>query len=157
MPEDYLLRLFEQVTLMLAAIHDRRAAGRNDDAAGEIETACLHTIGLPFALIKRSSPEALSDLMQRGGERYFRSILLAELLLQEAELNKEAGKLTEMMRGQLQAFCLISESINVLSRDDQIIYRIKLKQLAKELEETCPDPYLLEKLKQHSQNYRQSG
>jgi hypothetical protein len=150
MPEDYLMRMIEQTTQMLLSILAAKKAGRNDDAASEIETACSQRIGLPLALVKRSSPEALSDLMQRGGGRYVRGVLLAELLLQDAELCELAGKTADAIRSQLQAFCLLAESIDVLSPEDHIVYRAKLDALAQKLDEASCDPYLREKLSNYA-------
>jgi len=147
MPQDYLMRMIEQTTLMLLSILAAKKAGRNDDAAAEIEAACLQRIGLPLALVQRSSPEALSDLMQRSGDRYVRSILLAELLLQDAELCELSEKNSEMIRSRLQAFCLLAESIDALSAEDQLVYRDKLDSLVQTLGTASADAYLQEKLR----------
>ncbi len=76
MPEDYMMRLIEQTTQMLASIMARKMEGGNDGATQEIETACLRVTGLSFDLIRRYSPEALFDLMQHGADAYQKSILL---------------------------------------------------------------------------------
>ncbi len=146
MGEDYLLRMIEQVRLMIAAILAARQAGHNDDAMKQIEVACLHSIGLPWTLVKRSSPEELSELMQRSGERYTKAILLAELLLQDAELNEIKGNFMETIRSQFQAFCLLQESFDIFTPDEKEIYRPKMNALVQRLETVSDAPYLQKKL-----------
>ena len=146
MGEDYLLRMIEQVRLMVANILAARLAGRNDDAMKQIEAACLHSIGLPWALVKRSSPEELSELMQRSGERYAKAVLLAELLLQDAELSEIKGNFMERIRSQFQAFCLLQESFDILTPDEKAVYRPKMNALAQSLVTVSDAPYLQKKL-----------
>jgi hypothetical protein len=67
MAQDYILRLIEQVALMLAEILRLRKAGRNAEAVERIAVICLQTIGLAFDLMKRSSPETILQLLERGG------------------------------------------------------------------------------------------
>ena len=93
MSQDYILRVIEQVTQMLAAILALRKAGRNAEAAKEIEAVCLQTVGLPLNLVNRSSPETILQLLESGGgTRHVRAVMLAELLLQDAELSEVAAK-----------------------------------------------------------------
>jgi len=150
MAQDYFMRMLEESSRMLEAVLIQRKAGRNYDAVHELERACELRIGLPLSVVKGSSPEALSELMQRSGDRYTLSVLLAELLLQDAELNKLAGRSADAIRSQLQAFCLLGESIDVLSPVDQAAYRPKLEALAHELGAISNDPYLEEKLRKYS-------
>jgi hypothetical protein len=132
---DYIMRLIEQAAQMLAAIIAYRRAGRVAEAALEIETKCRQTVGLPLDMVRRSSPESLWELLgQGGGLRYPRAVMLAELLLQEAELARGANRATDMIRNQLQAFCLLHECIPVLSYDEAAVYRPRLEALARELE-----------------------
>jgi hypothetical protein len=149
-PIDYLLRVIEQTSLMLASIVLKRSAGRNDDARQDIERACANRVGLPFSLVRRSSPEALSQMIHAGGSPHLRSVLLAELLMQEAEINQVTGDSVEAVRARVQAFCLLAESIGVLSPEEQAVYRRKLDELARELSPLGDDPYLRGKL----DNYR---
>ena len=76
--------------------------------------------------------------------------MLAELLLQCAEINEEEGKLQEAVVSQLQAFCLLAESFDVLSPEEKAIYRPKLDTLAKKLSAYKDDPYIQQKLTLHA-------
>jgi len=46
MSQDYILRLIEQVTQMLASILALRRTGRDAEAAKEVEAVCLQSVGL---------------------------------------------------------------------------------------------------------------
>lgn len=141
------MRLIEQISRMLAAIIAHKQAGRDTEAAAEIEVSCRQTIGLPLESVRRSSPESLWELLQQGGGlRYSRAVTLAELLLQDAELSKTANRPDDAILSQLQAFCLLTESIGALSRAEAAIYRPRLEALANELEASSSDPYLQQKL-----------
>ena len=129
-PQDYILRVIEQVADMLASILALRKAGRGAEAAREIERVCVHAVGLPLALVKRSSPETLLQLLQSGGAtQHVRAVMLVELLIQDAELSDAAGKRREAVIGWAQAQALLAHSIDNLSRDEQAIYRSKLEAL----------------------------
>jgi hypothetical protein len=131
MSQDYILRLIEQVGQMLASILTLRKAGRNAEATKEIEVVCLRAVGLPFNLVKQSSPETLLQLLQSGGgTQYVRAVMLAELLLQQAELCDAARKDREAMISRAQAHRLLAHAINSLAPDEQAVYRAKLKVIA---------------------------
>jgi len=152
MPEDYVMRMVEQTSIMLAAIINHRKVGLDTEAMQDVEKACLQRVGLPLSLIKKSSPEQIFDLMQQGGGFYVRSILLAELLLQDGELNEKTGKIAEALRSQLQAFCLLVETIDVLSSDEKVIYQEKLDKLVQKLKVINADPYLQKRLADYKVN-----
>jgi hypothetical protein len=148
MAQDYILRMIEQAARMLEVILAERLAGHDKEASQKIEHACVQEIGLPFSLVRLSSPETLSNLMQQSGNGYVRSVLLAELLIQESEINDATGDRAGKIRGQLQAFCLLGESIDVLSPEEQAVYRPKLDKLAGQLREAGSDSYLMNKLRE---------
>src|SRR3989454_12537785 len=92
MPEDWLLRLIEQVSLMLAEL-SRLKTG---EKPARISALCLRETGLPLDFVKHSSPKAILQLLESGGgTQYVRAVLLAELLLQNADVSEEAGKRRE--------------------------------------------------------------
>jgi hypothetical protein len=131
MSQDYILRLIEQVARMLASVLALRKARRDAEAAKEIEAVCLQSVGLPFDLVKRSSPETLLELLASGGgTQHIRAVMLAELLVQDAELNDASGKGLEAAISRAQAHSLLAHSIDSLSPDEQAIYRPKLDALA---------------------------
>jgi hypothetical protein len=148
MPEDYLLRLARQVAQLLTALGGLRKEGRQEEARREIERLCLDSIGLPWKQVRQSSPEALLEHLRGAGAlRHHRAVLLAELLLQEAEMAEIDGQVTDAIRARLQAFCLISDVIDMLSNEDLAVYRDKLELLAAQLEPMSAHPYLAEKLR----------
>jgi hypothetical protein len=148
MPEDYLLRLARQVGQLMASLLGLRKEGRQAEAQQELERLCLDAIGLPWKTVRQSSPEALLEhLSGAGALRHQRAIFLAELLLQEAEIAELDGRVTDVVRARLQAFCLISDVMDMLSNEDLAVYREKLEHLAAQLEPMSAHPYLGEKLR----------
>ena len=130
MAQDYLLRLIEQVSQMIAEILALRKIGRISDAAEQIEAMCQQNIGLPLDLVKRSAPETILQLLESsGGTQHIRAVMLAELLLQDGELNDAAGKNREATISRAQARVLLARNIDRLSPDDQTVYRRKLEAL----------------------------
>jgi hypothetical protein len=136
---DYVLRLIDQIALMLSEIFQLRKLGRTGAAHAEISKACLENVGLPFELVKRSAPETILEMLATGGgTQHVRAIMLAELLLQEAELAESARQKREALIGRAQARALIAHNLAQLSPEDQTIYRSKLDALS-ELEVPSKD------------------
>jgi hypothetical protein len=126
MAQDYILRLIEQVAQMLAEIRRLRNAERPE----RIGAICEREIGLPLSLVKHSSPDTILQLLESGGAtRHVRAVILAELLLQDAELSEAAGKSQEAMVSRAQAKVLLERNIDSLSPDEQAVYRPKLEEL----------------------------
>lgn len=145
------MRLIEQIAQMLASILALRRAGRNQEAAQEIQAMCLQTAGLPLDRIRKSSPESIAaTLATSGALRHQRAIMLAELLMQDAELSEAAGRKTDGMLSRLHAFCLLSDSIDLLGPKEQPIYRQKLAALAATIEACSADPYVHNKLRKYA-------
>jgi hypothetical protein len=158
MPEDYIMRLIQQIGALLAAILAKRGDGRPVEARQELDSTCLQTLGLPLATLKRYTPEALAkQLEQSGGNRYVRSIMLAELLIQDAELLAENGEPRDALASYLHSFCLIFDSYPFLTTDEQAIYRPKLEMLAAKLEHLPPNPYVTHKLRAFREGARACG
>lgn len=127
---------------LLAAIIIRREGKGYNEAREEIEKACLRVTGLPFNLIRRYSPEALLDLMQRGAESSQKSIYLAELLIEYSKICDAEGKTADEIGSTLQAYCLLREAIGILPAKEEAIYRSKLNLLAKKLSVYGDNPYI---------------
>jgi hypothetical protein len=145
--QDYIMRLIQQVAQMVAVIMGHRKAGRGDEAAEEIERACLQTAGVPLTLIRQASPEALRQFLQPGGpQRLTRDFLLAELLLQDAEIQQENGCSAASLHSKAHAFCLISDSVDALTVDDMVHYHARLDALAVELKDAPLDAYVRQKV-----------
>jgi hypothetical protein len=136
MPQDYLLRMIEQVAQMLAEILRLRKIGRISDAAEQIKAACGQTVGLPFDVVKRSAPETILQLLESGGAtKDIRAVMVAELLLQDAELSDTTGKNREAAVARAQARALLARSMDNLGPDEQAVYRPKLAALNIQLSE----------------------
>jgi hypothetical protein len=130
MAEDYLLRLIEQVSLMLAEL-GRLKAG---EKPARISALCLRETGLPLDFVKHSSPKTILQLLESGGgTQYARAVLLAELLLQDADVSEAAGKNREAMISRVQAQALLDHSVDKLSPEEQAVYRPKLEALMRDL------------------------
>src|SRR5258708_129233 len=106
MAEDYIMRLVRQNAAMLAAIVPKGRAGQMAEAQQEIEARSLQTIGLPLKTVKRMPPDALAQhLLASGANRHPRAVMLAELLIQDAEIVEAQGQPRQALASYLHAFC----------------------------------------------------
>jgi hypothetical protein len=135
MQRDYIMRLIEQAAAMLASIFAKADAGRPGEATQDLNTLCEHSIGLDLASVKDSSPDEVGFLLaQSGALRYARSITLAEILLADATLREREPDAPFPLKNLVHAFCLLSDSIDVLGSDDEKAYCAKLHAVAARLE-----------------------
>jgi hypothetical protein len=135
MPQDYILRLIEEVALMLAEL----ARLKSGEKPARISALCLRETGLPLDFVKHSAPDTILRLLETGGgTQYARAVLLAELLLQDADVSESAGKNREAIISRAQAATLLERSIDHLSPDEQAVYRPKLDALRFDLK---PSPH----------------
>jgi hypothetical protein len=135
MPQDYILRLIEEVALMLAEL----ARLKSGEKPARISALCLRETGLPLDVVKHSAPDTILRLLETGGgTQYARAVLLAELLLQDADVGESAGKNREAIISRAQAATLLEHSIDHLSPDEQAVYRPKLDALRFDLK---PSPH----------------
>ncbi len=147
MAQDHIMRLVQQIAAMLAAIITKRRNGQTDAAKEELGVICLQTIGLSLNEVNRLSPEGLArHLQDSGSNRYVRAVILAELLIQDAEIRESDEELQKALVSYLHAFCLLFDVIEVLSAEEQAIYRPKLEMLAAKLHHLPPNPFTTEKL-----------
>jgi hypothetical protein len=130
MAADYILRMIQQAAMMLASIIARKERGDLPGAAREIEEKCLQTVGLPLAVIKQSTPDSLAELLAAGGAlRPARSIALAELLIQDAELCERQGDPVLAVLAYAHAARLLADSLGALSGEDFTHYQSKLEDV----------------------------
>ena len=135
MPEDYILRLIEQISIMLAELARMKTA----EKPAHISALSLRETGLPFDLVKHSSPDTILQLLESGGgTQYARAAILAELLLQDADLSRGAGKNRDAAISRAQARALLTHSIDHLSSEEQAFYRPKLHALSAQLKGDAP-------------------
>ena len=147
MPQDYFLRLIDQIAIMLAEIARLAASGDGSGARAEISERCRQTIGLDISQIQQMSPEALGQLIETSaGLRQTRAVTLAELLLKDAEMH--ADDLGRVSLDRLHAFCLLAPVVDSLDTDDQRVYQQKLEGLRDYLRELSDNSYVASKLAQ---------
>jgi hypothetical protein len=150
MPGDYMLRMIGQIAAMLAAILARKKAGQLVEARAEAENACLQAIGLTLAELKRLSPEAVAQLLNKfGALRTLRAVTLAELLLVETELSGSDTNPQASMPNDVHAFCLLADEMDKLTPEEQAFYRTKLDRLADRLGPLRTHPYLKARLRDY--------
>ena len=147
MAQDYIMRLLQQVAAMLSVIIAKRRSGQLAEASQELEATCLRTVGLPLNKVKQLSPDELAAHLQMGGAlRFTRAVMLAELLLQDAEILETRKEPQPALASYIHAFCLLCDSINVLSTEEQAVYASKLEMLAEKLDHLPANPYTTQKL-----------
>ncbi len=140
MARDYILRLIDQVAMMLAEIVAKRKGGERGLARTEIENQALQHTGLPMSLIRGATPAMVADLLRNGGElRFIRAILLAELLLQDAEISEESGDKGAALTAYLHAWCLLHDSIGSFNADERAHFGAKQAQAGSRLSELAAE------------------
>jgi hypothetical protein len=150
MPGDYILRMVEQIAAMLSTIAAKKQAGKLAEAGEELENTCIQTIGLTLTDLKRLSPEAVAQLLNNAGAlRPVRAVMLAELLLVDAELHEADGDTRPLLSNYVHAFCLLADAIDALATDEQAIYRTKLDMLADRLGDLRTHPYITERFRDY--------
>lgn len=147
MPQDYFLRLIDQIGIMLAEIARLVASGDNSGARAEISEQCRQTIGLDISQIQQMSPEALGQLIETSaGLRQARAVMIAELLLKDSEMH--ADDVGRVSLDRLHAFCLLASVVDSLDPDDQRVYEQKLEGLRDFLGGLSTNSYIASKLAQ---------
>jgi hypothetical protein len=120
MAKDYIMRLTAQIAAMLAAILGKRNDGKIAEARQDLSKLCLDHIGLPLSTVKQMTLEALRDhLAQSGGNRIHRSLLLAEMLIHDAEMSTLGDSSPEAQVCYYHAASLLRDSIHFLPLSDQ--------------------------------------
>ena len=153
MARDYFLRMIDQIAAVLEEIDERQRSGDNSGAKAELNSRSQQAVGLDISHIQRMSPEAVALLLETaGGLRQGRAILLAELLLKDAEMHHE--DISRATIDNVHAFCLLADTIDMLNVEDQAAYRPKIHALAIRLKDMQAHPYIREKLKQHESSLK---
>src|SRR5438105_7229420 len=148
MARDYFLRMIDQIAAVIEEINERQRSGDNSGAKAELNSQSRQAVGLDISQIQRMSPEAVAQLLETaGGLRQGRAILIAELLLKDAEMHHE--DVSRATIDYVHAFCLLADVIDMLDAEDQATYRPKLHALASRLKDMQAHPYIREKLRQH--------
>lgn len=140
MPQDYIIRLLQQLGAIVATIAGKRVAGDLEGAEQEIAEQCVRQTGLPFVVVKQSSPEDLAALLAMGGSLQVpRALTLAELLRQDAILNEQRGNPLAAVTSYRQAAHLISRGLPMLSGEDEAVFRERQSEIAAKLRDLAGD------------------
>src|SRR5471032_1532484 len=108
MQKDYIMRLIEQMVAVLAAIIIKAETGHYQEAREDFDKVCRETVGLDLARVKTLAPDAVSSLLASAGSlSHTRSVMLAEILLSEAQIIKQQEYLPFPLANYVHAFCLI--------------------------------------------------
>jgi hypothetical protein len=154
MARDYILRIADQIAAMLATILAKKQAGQIAEAGTELDNTCLQTIGLTLTDLKRLSPEAVAQLLNNvGALRPVRAVMLAELLLVDAELIEADPNPRPSLPNHVHAFCLLADVIDTLTTEEQAGYRIKLNRLADRLGDLRTHPYIKERIRNYERSH----
>ena len=147
MVRDYVMRLVEQVAKMLASVIAKAESGEHGEARQELDAICQQHVGLTLDFVKRTSPEGVAQALESAGAlRHARAVLLSDLLTLDADISDDTGRAAEATVARLHAFCLLADSMQMLSRDEQATYRPKLDCLAESLKALSGNPYVQSKL-----------
>lgn len=153
MPTDYIIRTIEQIATALSGIIAKQHGGQYAEARAELDKKCLETIGLHINELGRLSPEAIANALNSSGAfRHPRALILAELLLHDASMGDADGNNPRAPMDYLHAFCLLTDSIQILDIEDQKVYRSKIEALAVRLGELRAHPYIDQKLRRYEQS-----
>jgi hypothetical protein len=102
---------------------------------------------MSLAELRKLSPETVSQMLSSSGAlRYGRAVILAELLLHDAAVSEATGSASEALLSRVHAFCLLSDTVDSLTEEDQVTYRSKLDVLATELRNLPAHPYISARL-----------
>jgi hypothetical protein len=146
MQRDYIMRMIEQAIAGLIAIVIKAESGQFQQAKQDFDQICRDTIGLDLEKVKSLTPDAVAILLKDSGSlRFTRSIILAAILLHEADVLERSPHTPFPLANFVHAFCLISDSIEVLSYEDEALYRVKLDYLADRLQAFREMPQLSER------------
>jgi hypothetical protein len=111
--KDYILRLIEQLGVVLERILALKQNGQAHEALKEIEQACEKYLGLDYRIVAAAHGEGLVTLMSVGGKfDPRRAVLLGELLKEEGELYEMEGITERSYWGYTRSLWLFLESLN---------------------------------------------
>jgi hypothetical protein len=126
--------MIQQIGVMLAGILAKRRAGDLAGAEAELREKALQNVGLPLTAVKHSPPEAVQALLaETGAMQPLRTVLLAELLIEDGNLAEARGNPPEAVLSLQLASRLLEDVVDVLPRDDAQTYRARLEDLAARL------------------------
>jgi hypothetical protein len=81
---DYILRMLDQVSQVVAYLTGLRRAGQHEKADAEIELAYMQYVGLSGKLFEMMAAEDIITLLNLSGQDWVRVAVTANLMLEEA-------------------------------------------------------------------------
>jgi hypothetical protein len=133
-PQDYIIRLLQQLGAMLATIAGKKSVGDLAGAEQEIAEQCLRHTGLPLMVVKQSSPEDLAALLAMGGAMQVpRALILAELLREDGQLSEARGNPPGAVMSYRQSAELIARALPSLRGEDERAFLERQAELAVKL------------------------
>jgi hypothetical protein len=155
---DYILRMIEQLATMIAALIHRRKAGEIIEAREDLENHCVRTIGFTLSEIKNLAPEEVAKILDRSGAlRVTRALILSELLRLDAEWHEKDRTSEQLIQNYVHAFCLVADSVDLLSSDEQPHFRARLATYAEKLGDVREHPYISERLAKYDISAQAEG
>ena len=143
-----MLRMVDQIAAMLATIIAKKQAGQFAEAGAELENTCIRTIGHTVTDLKRLSPESVAQVLNNSGAlRPVRAVMLAELLLMDAEVHEADQPPRSSMPNYVHSFCLLADAMDALTTEEQTLYRAKVDMLADRLGDLRAHPCIKERLR----------
>jgi hypothetical protein len=115
--QDYLMRMLDQVSSVVAYISGLRRAGQHEKAEAEIELLYMQHIGLSGRLLDMMAPEDIINLVNLSGYDWVRVAVAANLMLEEAELYRSQGEESAARLKGAKARSLIVEARRHLDAD----------------------------------------
>ena len=115
---DYILRMLEQVSKVIAYLTGLRRAGQHEKADEEVEMAYMQYVGMSGRLFDLIPTENIIELINLSGQDWVRVAIAANIMLEEARgegLRGEAHQ--EKIRGK-KAYQLMTEAKKHLDADD---------------------------------------
>jgi hypothetical protein len=131
---DYILRMIQQLTSVLAKVLFHQNLGEYEDAQHEIDDAGEKFLGAKWSFLRTLTDQQLIQLL--GYEQHPDKMLATgELLRQESDLLEAQGKMEEGINQAVKAFSLFAELI-IRQRDYlSLITEAKIDRLLGRLEE----------------------
>ena len=117
---DYIMRMIEQLSVVLARIIFNKEIQEYDKAEKEIDSACKQFLGIDSEVIKSLSDTAIIEFLKTG-EKYDseKSVIIAILLYEDAELDElQRGFNSSVLSTYIKSFSLFMES---LQRNPKIV------------------------------------
>jgi hypothetical protein len=127
---DYLMRMLEQVSQVVAYMTGLRRAGQHEKADTELELAYMQHVGLSGELFDRMAAENIMELLNLSGQDWVRVAITANLMLQDAEGCRARGEERAAWSKGRKAWRLMAEAKRYLDSGGFDIEFMNLERFA---------------------------